>query len=93
VADWYARLLAAKTNNCVVNLCSSRLISIREILSELADIAGYEINVSVNPEFVRAREIRALRGDNSRLKSICGTLQPKEMRDTLQWMFLNRVGS
>jgi len=32
----------------------------------MAQIAGYEIGVDVNPAFVRANEVRGLEGDNAR---------------------------
>ena len=56
----------------------------------MADIAGYRIDVHVNPAFVRANEVVRLVGDNRRLASVigaAGVVDPVPLADTLRWMY------
>jgi hypothetical protein len=52
----------------------------------MADIAGYKINVHVNPAFVRANEVVRLVGDNRAWRAI-GALDIVPLADTLRWMY------
>lgn len=51
-------------------------------------IAGYEIEVRLSPDFVRDNEIKVLGGDNSAYRSLGGAAPEFTMIDTLQSMFL-----
>lgn len=90
VAHSYRRLLAAPvaaTAGRVFNVCSGTGWSLGEVLDLMADIAGYRIDVRVNPAFVRANEVVRLVGDNRRLAAVIGDLAPVPLADTLRWMF------
>jgi nucleoside-diphosphate-sugar epimerase len=87
VANAYARLLAAGDAGEVYNVCSGVTYSIQDILLLLADLAGYSIEVHVNPAFVRANEVKRLVGSNRKLSTAIGGLQPIPLADTLQWMY------
>lgn len=65
----YIALLDSGQVSSVFNICSGKTTSLRKILALMSKIAGYEIEVQVNPEFVRANEIPRLCGDNSRICS------------------------
>jgi GDP-6-deoxy-D-talose 4-dehydrogenase len=69
------------------NVCSGQACSLTEVLAMMAQIAGYEIGVRVNPAFVRANEVRRLRGDDGRLRRLVGALEPVPLKDTLRWMY------
>lgn len=88
VAQSYRRLLAAPgAAGQVFNICSGHAYSLGEVLDMMADIAGYRINVHVNPAFVRANEVVRLVGDNRRLASVAGALDSVPLADTLRWMY------
>jgi len=89
IAKWYIDLLGSDDTVLKINLCSGNLTSLRNIIDELNDIAGYEINVKVNPSFVRANEIKVLCGDNQLLKSIVNIKESNSLSETLRWMFHN----
>jgi GDP-6-deoxy-D-talose 4-dehydrogenase len=72
IAKAYVRLLESDVSSEVVNLCSSNVSSLSSIISKMEDIAGYKINVKINPAFVRANEIKVLGGDNTKLISLTG---------------------
>ncbi|HEU4842712.1 MAG TPA: NAD-dependent epimerase/dehydratase family protein [Burkholderiaceae bacterium] len=88
VAASYRALLAAAPAGQTFNICSGHAHSLGEVLDMMADIAGYRINVHVNPAFVRANEVARLTGDNGRLAAVVGALTPPPLADTLRWMYL-----
>lgn len=71
-----------------VNVCSGIATPLNDIIGHMNRLAGYSINVQVNPAFVRANEINSLRGSDARLIQRLGhsrTLVP--LADTLNDMF------
>jgi nucleoside-diphosphate-sugar epimerase len=89
VASSYRQLLAAPagvTAGRTFNICSGQAYSLGEVLDLMADIAGYRIEVHVNPAFVRANEVVRLVGDNRRLVSVIGAPALVPLADTLRWM-------
>ena len=91
VANAYARLLSAGEPGETYNVCSGVAYSIEDVLSMLATLAGYAIEVEVNPAFVRANEIKHLTGSNQKLVSTLGTLASIPLADTLQWMYESQL--
>jgi len=88
VALSYRRLLAAPAAaGQAFNICSGHAYSLGEALDMMADIAGYRINVHVNPAFVRANEVVRLVGDNRRLAAVTGPVATVPLADTLRWMY------
>jgi nucleoside-diphosphate-sugar epimerase len=87
VAASYRALLAAKTAGQVFNVSSGKAYSLGEAIEMMQEIAGYKINVHVNPAFVRANEVARLTGDNRRLASVVGAIEPLPLEQTLRWMY------
>lgn len=87
VADAYTRLLVAGADGEAVNLCSGTSVSLMNVIGMMQEIAGYTIDVRVNPAFVRGNEVARLTGDNSRLRSLIGPLDIIPLRATLEWMY------
>jgi len=69
-----------------VNVCSGQAHSLHEILDMCKAITGHDIRVEINSAFVRENEVRVLRGDDTRLRTLLAGWQPIELRDTLRWM-------
>lgn len=88
VARAYRRLLALAPPGQAYNVCSGRAYSLAGIIETMAGIAGYDIEVRVNPAFVRPREARTLVGSNRKLASVIGEIEPAPLADTLRWMYL-----
>jgi GDP-6-deoxy-D-talose 4-dehydrogenase len=87
VADIYARLLACpEAVGNTFNVCSGRAYALRDIISMIENLSGIRFNISVNPNFVRADEIRKLFGDPAKLESVIGQVDMPPLRDTLEWM-------
>jgi len=88
VARTYRRLLAAAPAGEVFNICSGRSHSLESLIDMMNDIAGYRIDVHVNPAFVRASEVRTLSGNNAKLTGTIGAIESVPLVDTLRWMYL-----
>ena len=86
VVEAYLRLLETETAASVYNVCSGRATALGEVVDLLDELAGYKMEVAVNPAFVRADEIKVLCGSPARLDAAIGTYRRYTLRDTLAWM-------
>jgi len=87
VAQIYRRLLEACPSGETVNICSGHAVSLRQVLTMMSAIAGYEIEIRVNPAFVRTNEVKTLCGDTTKLQNIIGPWSQPSLHETLRWMY------
>jgi len=87
VAWSYRRLLAAAPAGQAFNICSGRSHSLAGVIDMMSEIAGYRIEVRVNPAFVRANDVLTLTGDNARLAGVVGAIPTRPLSETLRWMY------
>jgi nucleoside-diphosphate-sugar epimerase len=89
VASVYAALLDGRNiDGETVNICSGRAIALGDIIDMCRAITGHNLDVVVNPAFVRADEIKTLHGDPSMVETLIGGLDRHRFEDTLRWMLL-----
>lgn len=69
------------------NICSGIAYSLREIIRAMEKVAGYQIKVEINPDFVRENEIKRLVGNNDLLHSVIGQQAYPVIEETLRWMY------
>jgi nucleoside-diphosphate-sugar epimerase len=67
VCDVYLALLKSQAHSTVVNLASNTTIKLLDVIETMNSIASYDIQVQVNPAFVRANEIPSLSGSTEKL--------------------------
>jgi GDP-6-deoxy-D-talose 4-dehydrogenase len=83
----YAALLSSTAFGMTVNVASGEMHSLREVISLCEELTGHSIRIEVNPQFVRANEIKELCGDISLLNQLTQhQLHPIPLRETLKWM-------
>ncbi|SFD73543.1 GDP-mannose 4,6-dehydratase [Massilia yuzhufengensis] len=87
VARAYRRLMAVAPGGEAFNVCSGSSHSLASLIDMMGDIAGYRIDVHVNPAFVRANDVLTLTGSNSKLTAVIGQLDPTPLSETLRWMY------
>ena len=87
VAQAYRGLLEQDCAGQTVNICSGRPYSLRAILETMQQIAGYDIDVRVNPAFVRQSEVKTLVGSPDKLRALVSNLQVFPLEETLRWMY------
>lgn len=86
VVQAYRRLIEVKPLGQTVNVCSGQTHSLREIIEICEAVTGHSMDVTVNPAFVRANEVKTLCGDATRLRSLIGSWETPSLEDTLRWM-------
>lgn len=86
VTDAYLKLLGHAAVGQIYNICSSKTYTLHQVIDTLTELTGHEINVTVNPAFVRANELHRLCGDASKLNMTIGTCDSIDLVDTLRWM-------
>lgn len=86
VVDAYVSLLHANTTSRIVNICSGNATPLRDVLSMMNALAGYDIEVRVNPAFVRSSEIPVLRGSRALIGQLAGWQPKRGLDETLKWM-------
>jgi nucleoside-diphosphate-sugar epimerase len=84
----YLSLLNSSIHSEIINICSGTGMALQEIIHQMNKIAGYEINISVNPAFIRNTEISRLVGDNSKLKQLLKFSPQFTLEQTLQNMYV-----
>ncbi|SMG02234.1 NAD-dependent epimerase/dehydratase family protein [Burkholderia singularis] len=87
VVDAYARLIDAAPAGETFNVCSARGYTPKEVLAMLARIAGYVIDVSVDPCFARENEAKKFVGSRRKLNEAIGDTRITPLEETLRWMY------
>lgn len=87
ICSMYAALLESDADGELVNLCTGRGIALLSVIEMMNEIAGYEIEVIVNPAFVRPNEIKRLVGSSTKLQTLIGQMPVRPFRETLQMMY------
>jgi nucleoside-diphosphate-sugar epimerase len=87
VAHCYRHLLAAAPAGEALNVCSGHTHSLGEVIEMMSEIAGYRIDVEVNPAFVRSNDVLTLSGSNAKLVRTIGAVPERPLYDTLRWMY------
>lgn len=87
VVAYYRHLLEVPVlPGAIYNICSGTAHTLDQIMEMVRDLAGYHIEVRVNPSFVRANEVKTLIGSKEKLERAVGKVENIALRDTLQWM-------
>lgn len=82
----YLGLYESDASSEIFNLCSGRIYGLGDIVTMMNQIAGYDIEVVVNPDFVRANEIKVLGGDNSKFIALTKLTAQYQLDETLRVM-------
>ena len=90
VVTAYLKLLETESSAPAYNICSGTPTSLLTVIEMLNALAGYEMQVSVNPDFVRIDEIKTLYGSPALLESAIGSYRQFSLPDTLAWMLAEK---
>ena len=89
VARAYRLLAEARPIGETFNLCSGEATALETCIRLASEITGHDIEVKVNPDFVREKEIKVLRGNREKIDSVIGHERRYQIRETLEWMLRN----
>lgn len=89
VVSAYDQLLTKPAVGGIYNVCSGQGTSLLDVIEMMKVISGHDIDVRVNPAFVRANEVKKLIGSHYKLTSAIGELNRHSLKETLEWMYHN----
>lgn len=87
VIAMYYKLMTSDVKSEIINLCTGKVVKLKDVLRYMEHIAGYQINVNVNPAFVRLNEISVLMGSVEKLHSLVDVENKFTIEDTLKMMY------
>ena len=87
VVSAYRKLMESSASSITVNICTGIAVSLAAIIAMMEEIAGYRIEVRVNPAFVRSNDVKRLTGDPAAMLAVTGPLDMKPLRFTLERMY------
>jgi GDP-6-deoxy-D-talose 4-dehydrogenase len=81
---YFKLLFSEEVKSKILNVSTGNALNIKKILDVMKDISGYEINIRINPKFVRKNEIRLLKGSPKKLYSLMdGFINEYTIEETL----------
>lgn len=86
VVSVYRRLLELAPAGKTFNVGSGRTHSLRDVLALAAEASGHQLEVKVNPTFVRASEVRSLCAHTGLLRATIGPWPEISLTETIRWM-------
>lgn len=91
VVNAYSKLLQSNIKSEIFNICSGSSYSLKQIVNQLEVLAGYKINITVNPAFVRADEVKKITGDNNKLLTFFPELKVIKLSGVLEEMLSSKA--
>lgn len=86
ICDAYLKLLVHGISGETYNVCSGAPVTLRTVIELLRNLSGHDLEVRVNPAFVRSNEVHRLCGVPTKLENCIGLSSHPALRDTLRWM-------
>ena len=86
VSEAYRKLLDHCPVGETINICTGQTHTLRDVITLCEKITGHNIEIKVNPAFVRENEVRVLTGNNSRLMGAIDDWHAYNLEETLRWM-------
>ncbi|WBM34211.1 MULTISPECIES: GDP-mannose 4,6-dehydratase [Pseudomonas] len=90
VVQAYRGLIEARPVGQAINVSSGTTHSLREVIGKCSAITGHQLEVQVNPAFVRANEVKTLCGDNAKLRALLPGWETPSLDETLGWMLADK---
>lgn len=86
VARLYRTIVERAPAGVTLNLCSGIGHRLQEVIDTTGTLAGYRLDVRVNPAYVRENEVQRLVGSAARLEMMLGSHPSRPLQETLSWM-------
>jgi len=89
VIEIYHKLLLSDAKSTIVNISSEKPVKLLDVIETMQKIAGYTINIKINPAFVRTNEIKSLAGSTAKLATLMTLPKTISLEKTLKEMYEN----
>ena len=86
VVRCYRLLTETSQHGEAFNICSGTGHSLLEVVSMVRMLSGHDLDVVVNPAFVRSNDVHKLIGSRTKLEAAIGPMESIHIQETLQWM-------
>ena len=86
VVRCYRLLIESTQRGEAFNICSGVGHSLQEVITIMREVSGHDLEIVVNPAFVRSNEVHKLIGSRAKLDAAIGRVDSIPLRATLQWM-------
>ncbi|MEQ5841370.1 GDP-mannose 4,6-dehydratase [Paraburkholderia acidicola] len=86
VAQTYRALLESAVAGEIVNVCSEHARTLHEVVDMVREASGHDLEIRVNPAFVRDNEVKLLVGSVAKLRKLVPDVQPIDFAETIRWM-------
>lgn len=78
-------LLSADNTPPLVNLCNGDAVTLKALLDLFHEVSGHAPEISVNPDFIRAKDIHYQRGNPARIRAL-GYKRAFGISETVRWI-------
>lgn len=90
ICECYYKLAISDFSSEIVNLCSGKTHSLNEIINTCTEISKHNLEVKINPAFVRSNEIYKLSGSPKKLNEMIDLKNYNySIEETLKSFFIN----
>lgn len=86
VAHAYRMILEKGAAGETYNIATGSPTSLNQVLALCSEISGHDIDIKINPEYVRHNEIKVLIGNSEKLRIATGYSNKYRIKQTLAWM-------
>ena len=86
VVRCYRLLIESAQRGEAFNICSGVGHSLQEVIAIMRELSGHDLDVVVNPAFVRSNEVHTLIGSRAKLDAAIGRVDSIPLQETIQWM-------
>jgi nucleoside-diphosphate-sugar epimerase len=86
ICQAYLALITHGQAGQTYNICTGQAYTLQQVIGTLTLLTGHQLEVRVNPAFVRSSEVTRLSGNSAKLIACVGPLPNYALSDTLQWM-------
>ena len=87
VVDCYISLLKNLEKNEILNICTSKSYSVREVLNKMKKITKHSLQIKINQDFIRKNEVQNLAGSPNKLLKASLIRNNYSFDETLIWMY------
>lgn len=91
IAKVYHEVIKRKEKDLTLNVCSGKAISIQELINICERITSHNLEVKINPNFIRPNEIKMMNGDIASIQKFIPNEDRIGLEDTLLWMLTGKT--
>lgn len=88
VVNTYIDLITNPPLGEILNICTEKTFSIKEIVDKCEKITNHKMEIKINPKLCRANDAIRLVGNGQYLKKFIKSKNTFSFDDTLKWMLL-----